>query len=581
MALELPGYQFIEKIGEGGMATVYRGVQQSLKRSVAIKVLNAQLRQHDEVRRAFEVESLIIARLSHPNIVPVVDRGVSERGTPFFIMEFIKGRDLAAILRRGRLKPNRVMELALQIARALAYAHRNGIVHRDVKPGNVLVDRDWNVRVVDFGIAQLMHDAFMAVSEDKGEATQSWIMGTEAYMAPEVVRAPEQVSFQSDIYSLGVILFEMLAGRLPDGSPTPPSRFNPEVSADLDRLVLKCLAPDPEMRMPNAEQVCDGLLDILRGQHLDESQVKRAPQALVKKSFALLDVIREGAESAVYLFAEQNTHKRYVVKKSNKLHEGIALGRRLAAMECDHWVKVYGVSSNKRSAIVVMDYMPGGSLEERMVRAFSLDEFLHIATQVASGLIHAHKHQIIHGHLCADNVLFDESSNARLADFGWPAPKPVTDFSRESDSPRFPMPDEPQDERLDIYACGVLFYRMLIAEVPRYHRGKLTCGRAFKQLPEALRSLLMSMLNLQPAKRPSSMKAVLQVLDEFRNDHPTQLWVPESPSSPDAGVGKQNKEMLLFLLLVLLFLVLANTGVIAIFQGWGLPFLEPLFRWLL
>ncbi|MEC8427353.1 MAG: protein kinase, partial [Pseudomonadota bacterium] len=96
MALELPGYQFIEKIGEGGMATVYRGVQQSLKRSVAIKVLNAQLRQHDEVRRAFEVESLIIARLSHPNIVPVVDRGVSERGTPFFIMEFIKGQDLAA-----------------------------------------------------------------------------------------------------------------------------------------------------------------------------------------------------------------------------------------------------------------------------------------------------------------------------------------------------------------------------------------------------------------------------------------------------------------------------------------------------
>jgi serine/threonine-protein kinase len=561
LALELPGYQFNQKIGEGGMATVYRGLQLSLQRPVAIKVLNSQMRDHGEVRSAFERESLIIARLSHPNIISVIDRGVSEKGTPFFIMEFIDGVDLSRIMREGSVPLARKLEVLLQIAKALAYAHKNGVIHRDIKPSNILVNSDWHAQVLDFGIAQF------GQSESASD-----IVGTFAYMAPEIKKSVTSVSIQSDIYSFGVLMFEFLTGHLPDGSPTRPSTFVKALPAELDKLTLKCLAPDVSMRPQRVEQISDVLLDLLRGTHLDAGQAKRAQESLGKKSFSLLDIWRENQFGAVYLFAEKSSRNRFVIKKSLQLNAGAQVGKRLAGLEHANIVKLHGVSQNKKTFISVMDYMPGGSLEDRLIKSFTLDEFLSVGVQICRGLIFAHRNHVVHGNLRASNVLFDIEGNVRLSDFGWPSHYQVDESGHVLAAPEekdrwYRLPDEPISEVGDIYAAGVLFYRMLISDLPRVKNGNLAQGQAFKRLPQELQNLLLSMLSQTPKDRPQHAAEILPVLDGLHDTMETRVWQPK-PEEPKEIKVDQRKELLLFLLLILLFIVMTNTGLVILYDDW-------------
>jgi serine/threonine-protein kinase len=148
------GYEVIEKIGEGGMSIVYKGRQVSLNRPVAIKVLPRKLMDQHDLLERFKRESVIIARLNHPNIIHVIDRGITPKGMPYFVMEYVEGTSLARAIREGNLDANRKMDLIIQTCKALSYAHKNGVIHRDIKPANVLIDANGNVLVLDFGIAK-------------------------------------------------------------------------------------------------------------------------------------------------------------------------------------------------------------------------------------------------------------------------------------------------------------------------------------------------------------------------------------------------------------------------------------------
>lgn len=564
--MELAGYQFGEVIGEGGMATVYRGLQLSLQRRVAIKVLNEQLRTETEVREAFEREALIIAHLSHPNIIPVIDRGISSQGTPCFVMEYVDGVDLARVMREGELGLNRKLEILLQVARALAYAHRNGVIHRDIKPNNIIVDKDWHVRVVDFGIAMLYGDSD---GPDAGSATagsSGLIMGTEAYMAPESRYCAAGSTALSDLYAFGVVAFELLTGVLPSSGIKPLSQYCSQIPADLDRLILECLAPDSTKRPQRAEFICDRLLLALNGAHIDEKQAARAQRVAGRKSFKLLDILAERADRASYLFLETTTQHRYVVKKLPSSHPSLALWKQMAQLQHPRWVKVHGVSQNSNSAVVVTDYLSGGSLAERMSGLINVQQFVAWGRQIAAGLAYAHDNGVHHGGFDEQCVFFDQNQELQLAGFGDTADGETAALKKTKTEARLWS---------DISACGRLFYRMLIGEEPRYHHQRLKLGRAFSRLPKPLQSLLKTMLSGQqcaPDHLPAAqvMKDISDQLARYENDMPTQVW-PATKKAIKATekVQSEQKKWLLFLLLVLLFLVLMDVGVITLFHlGW-------------
>jgi len=246
---ELGGCRVERLIGRGGMAMVYKAIQLSLERPVALKVLAPKLARRTRFVERFDQEATALSQLYHPNIVHIFHRGC-EGDTYYFVMEYVDGESLRSRLRReGRLSLEEAVAIADQVADGLEAAHRAGVLHRDIKPENILITRDGTAKLSDFGIARIVG----ADDPDQQRITPSHRrMGSAFYMAPEQTRDAAGVDHRADLFALGVTLYEMLTGELPVGDFKPPSAIAPGIARALDRVVGKALAAEPDERYPDA-----------------------------------------------------------------------------------------------------------------------------------------------------------------------------------------------------------------------------------------------------------------------------------------------------------------------------------------
>jgi len=287
-------YRIIEQLGQGGMATVFKAYHASLDRYVAIKVLHPAFNQDPNFEARFQREARVVAKLEHPNIVPVFDYAEHDK-RPYLIMKFVEGDTLKARMDHGPLTADEISKIVDAVGSALAYAHKQGVLHRDIKPSNVLLAEDGQIYLADFGLARMAQAGESTLSSDM-------MMGTPQYISPEQAMGKADLDNRTDLYSFGVMLYEMVVGKVPFSADTPfsiihdhiysplplPRVVNPDVPEAVERVLLKALAKERDDRFDDAASLSDAFKSSwneagvpMQGSDLSASQVVRADKETV------------------------------------------------------------------------------------------------------------------------------------------------------------------------------------------------------------------------------------------------------------------------------------------------------------
>ncbi|HOX36749.1 MAG TPA: protein kinase [Candidatus Brocadiia bacterium] len=319
--LKIGNYVIQEEIGRGGMGIVYRAEQQSPKRVVALKVMTASAMLSESDRKRFQREAESVADLKHPGIVPVYEYGETN-GIPYFSMEFVEGKPLTKYCGDTALSLREKAAMMAKVCDAVAYAHRRGVIHRDLKLANILVDENGQPRVLDFGLAKKVNES----SEGETQSlltTHGQIMGTIAYMAPEQTKGdPASIETRSDVYSLGVILYRLITGEFPydvkgdpisvlrriqEDDPIPPKRVLKKIASDLETIMLKALEKDKELRYQSAASLGRDLRHFLAGEPIEARRLSilyTLKKSIVKhKAISSMAVLAMSVVAAVLFYA--------------------------------------------------------------------------------------------------------------------------------------------------------------------------------------------------------------------------------------------------------------------------------------
>jgi len=510
----LNGYKINHEIGVGGMARVFDATQISLNRPVAIKFLSSELYAHSEARELFEKESLIIAQLNHPNIVHVIDKGVSEESIPYFVMEKIEGIDLDELISGAQVPFEKKMDIAIQSCKGLDYAHKTGIIHRDIKPANIIISQHGVAKVLDFGIALAEEKDDSKLKDLSSSNEQTSIIGSQGFIAPEQLNDYAQATIISDIYSFGVLLQKLFcstpnsADKQNDKAETFSQQFK-KLPTELQTLISECVNPEPTKRYQSLTDVRNKLLEISQGSHITKSKLEQASEDTkdLSNQFKLLDILANKQHKRVYLFQKKSNSQLLLIKKRRIQDINIKVTKLINSLKHPNIARIYATATSGEHNIVVSEYLSGGSLTSRLISPMPLELVLNLSTQICSALTFAHNNKFLHTRLTPSNVLFVNNTNIKLTDFS---------LNNESKSKNSELGDylppgkQAISERYDLYSLGAIIYHMLYGAP--INSKKL---ERKEKTPFRLERLIDSLIAIDPINRPKNSQEVLNILKKI------------------------------------------------------------------
>jgi serine/threonine protein kinase len=545
-------YRILEEIGTGTVATVYLARNLATNDMVALKVMHAELTEEGQFLRRFRREARLLEKLDSPYAVRLLDYG-EEEGLNFIALEYVPGRTVDQVLQdEGPLGVERALAIARQVAQCLADAGAVGIVHRDIRPANVMLAASDVVKVMDFGVA---------AGAGLSRLSSSGVVGTPHYLAPELTEE-ERADIRADVYSLGVILFEMMTGERPyeaeDAAsivlkhlqePIPSARpLNPEVPQEVDGLIARCLAKNPQERYLPL-QLVRAITDSL-GEVEVAPGVEGALAGQTLGHYQLLERIGRGGMATVYK-AYQPSLDRYVAVKvlPTYLARDASFAARfqrearaIARLNHTNVLPVYDSGQEGDLNYIVMRYVEGGTLKEMLGKPLDLETTVEIMAQVGKALDYAHRRGIIHRDVKPSNVLMDEEGVVLLSDFG---------LARIAETTVKITKTGEVDGRSDVYSLGVMLFEMLTGRVPyeadtpiavvvKHLTAPLPLPRQVNPaIPEPVERVVLKALAKYPADRYQSTGEMLEALNQAVAKAP----VPAEVAPPPPAVAVEEKPM--------------------------------------
>ncbi|HUA17465.1 MAG TPA: protein kinase [Bryobacteraceae bacterium] len=549
-------YEILKRLGEGGMGAVYKARDTELDRLVALKVIRPELAGHPDILRRFKQELILARQVTHKNVVRIFDL-VTADGRKFITMDFIDGRDLRSILNeRGQLPPSEAVPIAEQICRGLEAAHLENVVHRDLKPQNIMVDGTGRVYLMDFGLARSM--------ELSGLTRTGVLMGTPDYMSPEQARA-QKVDARSDLFSLGIIFFEMLTGQLPFQADTlmaklvlrtrqkaaPANSIDPAIPQSLSDVVAKCLEQDTGKRYQSVREI---LLDLSPPAAAPgaRSVVEAPPVSIADLGpgsqfgprYRIESLIGEGGMGKVYKAHDSELDRTVALKlvrqelasapsSMQRFKQELLLASRISHRNI---LRIHDLGDVGGIKFISMAYVQGRDLHDVLEQSGRLpvERAVNIATQLAGALEAAHAEGVVHRDLKPRNVLIDVDDHVYVSDFGLAKSldseaSTMTRAGEVLGTPRYMSPEQaeskPADHRSDIYSLGVILYEMVTGDAPFTGESSLQVMFQHVQqqprdprelnpdLPEYLAKITLKCLEKDPAQRYQGASEILGDLE--------------------------------------------------------------------
>ncbi|MBZ5595865.1 MAG: protein kinase [Acidobacteriia bacterium] len=549
-------YEILKRLGEGGMGAVYKARDRELERLVALKVIRPELAGNPDILRRFKQELILARQVTHKNVIRIFDLGVAD-GRKFITMDYIEGRDLKSILvERGKLPPEEAVSIIQQVCRGLEAAHTEGVVHRDLKPQNIMVDANGRVWVMDFGLARSMEMA--------GITRTGALMGTPDYMSPEQARG-EKVDARSDLFSLGIIFYEMLTGRLPFQADTmmatllkrvqekaiAPRVLDAAIPDHLSAVVMRCLEADVTRRYQAIGEILADLTadkqQTVAGQ-VQPSVVSLAaigPGTHFGPRYRIESVIGEGGMGKVYKAYDKDLDRTVALKvvraefasdpnSMQRFKQELLLASRISHRNI---LRIHDLGDVDGLKFISMAYVEGKDLHDLLTESgkMPIERAVNIAKQLASALEAAHTEGVVHRDLKPRNVLIDQTDHVYVSDFGLAKSlegDTATQMTRAGEvlgTPRYMSPEQaeskPADHRSDIYSFGVILYEMVTGEPP--FGGDSTMQVMYQhvtqkaknpklvnpEVPDYLAAVILRCLEKDPALRYPQARLILHDLE--------------------------------------------------------------------